>query len=308
MVSFYDRLAALARATPNFRGKGRLARALHRSMRASALARDPMREVTMRDGSRARWDLRDDAEAMACWLGEADDDVRDALLARVRPDAVVFDVGANVGWWTVPLARRLARAGGRVIAFEPVPANRARLEWAIAANAVGANVLVAPVALGDKPGELGMWLKSEETGAGSGTAALVTGDGPVHLRVPVVALDSWAAEFDITNCDLMKLDIEGAELMMLRGAERFIARTRPLIFGEFEAYWLSTFGATFLDVAAWASRNDYAMQRWDPVSNAFVVLDAVREGIQDVLLVPRTARSEARGEGARGEVEREGSS
>ena len=121
-MSLYDRLAALGRATPNFRGKGTLARALHARLRAAALAHDPMREVTMRDGSRARWDLRDDAEAMACWLGEADDDVRDALLARVKPDATVFDVGANVGWWTVPLARRLARGGGRVVAFEPVPA------------------------------------------------------------------------------------------------------------------------------------------------------------------------------------------
>lgn len=290
-MSLYDRLAALARATPNFRGKGTLARALHRRLRAGALARDPMREVVMRDGSRARWDLRDDAEAMACWLGEADDDVRDALLARVPRDATVLDVGANVGWWTVPLARRLAAGSGRVVAFEPVPANRARLEWAIAANGVRAQVQVAPVALGDAPGELGMWLKSEETGAGSGTAALVTGDGPSHLRVPVVTLDDWTAAQGLVRCDLMKLDIEGAELMMLRGAERFIATTRPLIFGEFEAYWLSTFGATFLDVAAWASRNGYAMQRWDPARKAFVALERADVGVQDVLLEPlRTAR------------------
>jgi len=285
-LTLYDRLAALGRATPNFRGKGSLARALHRRLSASAIARDPMRDVVMRDGSRARWDLRDDAEALACWLGEADDAVRDALLARVKRDAVVFDVGANVGWWSVPLARRLAPAGGRVVAFEPVPANRARLEWAVQANAVQGSVQVVPVALGDKPGELGMWLKSEETGAGSGTAALVTGSGPSHLRVPVVTLDQWTAEQGVRRCDLMKLDIEGAELMMLRGAERFVAETRPLIFGEFEAYWLSTFGVTFLDVAAWAARMDYRMLKWEPSQNRFVPLTAVAEGVQDVLLEP----------------------
>lgn len=283
-MSLYDRLAALGRATPHFRGKGRLARALHQRLRPGALAHDPMRDVTMHDGSLARWDLRDDAEALACWLGEADDDVRDTLLARVPSDAVVFDVGANVGWWTVPLARHLAPGGGRVIAFEPVPANRARLEWAIAANRVRANVQVAAVALGDAPGELGMWLKSEETGAGSGTAALVTGSGPSHLRVPVVTLDAWTAEQGITRCDLMKLDIEGAELMMLRGAERFVAETRPLIFGEFEAYWLSTFGATFLDVAAWAERMNYRMLKWEPAQGRFLPLLAVAVGVQDVLL------------------------
>jgi len=285
-VSLYDALAALGRATPNFRGKGRLARALHHRLRAGALARDPMRDVTMRDGSRARWDLRDDAEALACWLGEADDEVRELLLGLVADDAVVLDVGANIGWWTIPLARRLARRGGRVVAFEPVPANRARLEWAIAANAVQAHVEVAAVALGDQPGELGMWLKSEETGAGSGTAALVTGDGPTHLRVPVVTLDAWAAEHALTRCDLMKLDIEGAELMMLRGAERFIRETRPLIFGEFEAYWLSTFGATFVDVAEWAARMGYGMRRWDARAGGFVALERVEPGVQDVLLEP----------------------
>ena len=282
----YDRLAALGRATPSFRGKGRLARALHRRLRAHAIARDPMRDVIMRDGSRARWDLRDDAEALACWLGEADDDVRNALLARVTLDAVVFDVGANVGWWTVPLARHLAPGGGRVIAFEPVPANRARLEWAVQANAVQGSVQIVPVALGDKPGELGMWLKSEETGAGSGTAALVTGSGPTHLRVPVVTLDQWAAEQGVVRCDLMKLDIEGAELMMLRGAEQFVAATRPLIFGEFEAYWLSTFDSTFLDVAAWATRMNYRVLKWEPVEGRFVPLTEVAVGVQDVLLEP----------------------
>ncbi len=285
-MTLYDALAAASRALPPFRGKGTIARALHRRLRAGALDPDPLREVVMRDGTRARWDLRDDAEALACWLGEADDRVRDALLARVRPDAVVLDVGANVGWWTIPLARRLGPRGGGVIAFEPVPGNRARLEWALDANAVRAHVRLVPVALGDVRGELGMWLKSAETGAGSGTAALVTGDGPSHLRVPVVTLDEWAAEHPVARCDLMKLDIEGAELLMLRGAERFIAAHRPLIFGEFEAYWLTTFGHTFRDVAAWAARNGYAMERWDARAGRFDALGEVREGIQDVVLVP----------------------
>ena len=293
-MSLYDRLAALSRATPGFRGKGRLARALHQRLRYDDVARenrrdpmhDPMRDVVMRDGSRSRWDLRDDAEALAYWLGEADDEVRNALLARVKRDAVVFDVGANVGWWTVPLARHLSKRGGRVVAFEPVPANRIRLEWAIAANSVQGIVQVVPVALGDAPGELGMWLKSEETGAASGTAALVTGSGPSHLRVPVVTLDQWAADQGVRRCDLMKLDIEGAELMMLRGAEKFIAATRPLIFGEFEAYWLSTFGASFLDVAEWAGRMNYSMLRWAPSERKFVPLTLVSVGIQDVLLAP----------------------
>ena len=285
--SLYDLCAASARALPPFRGKGRLALALHRRLQRAALTGDPLREVTMRDGSRARWDLRDEAEAMACWLGEADDAVRDALLARVRPDAVVLDIGANVGWWTVPLARRVGARGGRVVAFEPVPANRARLDWAVAANGVARDVEVVPVALGDKPGELGMWLKSAETGATSGTAALVTGEGESHLKVPVMTLDTWEDAHPLPRCDLMKLDIEGAELLMLQGAERFVAKHRPLIFGEFEAYWLTTFGATFLDVAAWAERMNYRMLKWDARRARFEALEKAEVGVQVVLLEPK---------------------
>jgi hypothetical protein len=151
--SFYDAAAGLARALPSFRGKGRLARALHHRL-APAFAARPMRDVIMRDGSRARWDLRDDAEALAYWLGVADDAVRGELLGRIPPDSTVLDVGANVGWWTVPLARSLPR--GRVIAFEPVPANRERLEWALAANEVGSRVQVVAIALGEATGEFRM--------------------------------------------------------------------------------------------------------------------------------------------------------
>jgi FkbM family methyltransferase len=287
LASLAELLAGASRATPSFRGKGRVARALHRWLGPAAIACAPHREVAMRDGSRARWDLRDGAEALAWWLGIADDAVRETLLARIPADAVVFDVGANIGWWSVPLARHLARGGGRVIAFEPVPSNRARLEWALAANEIAAHVTVAAVALGEAPGELGMWFKGAETGADSGTAALVTGPGEAHLKVPVVRLDDWTREHAVTRCDLMKLDIEGAELMMLRGAEGFITRTRPLIFGEFEAYWLTTFGSSFLDVAAWAERMDYRILKWEPRRGRFLPLERIEVGVQDVLLEPR---------------------
>jgi FkbM family methyltransferase len=284
-ATLYRALARVTRALPPFRGKGRLARAAHARL-AGAIADDPVQEVTMRDGSRARWDLRDAAEAQAFWLGEADDAVRRALLARVAPDAVVLDVGANVGWWTIPLARALGPRGGRVVAFEPVPANRERLRWAIAANGVDRYVDLVDVALGERPGKLGMWLKSSQTGATSGTAALVTGAGPAHVTVAVHRLDDWARERALGRCDLVKLDIEGAELMMLRGAGDFLARTRPLVFGEFDDYWLGTFGASFPDVAEWAEANGYRILRWDARRLRFEPLARAEKGVQDVLLEP----------------------
>jgi hypothetical protein len=101
-----------------------------------------------------------------------------------------------------------------------------------------------------------------------------------------MTLDAWAAQHALERCDLIKLDIEGAELMMLRGAELFIQRHRPLIFGEFDDYWLSTFGASFIHVAAWAERMGYRILKWEAHAARFAELSEVRKGVQDVLLVP----------------------
>jgi FkbM family methyltransferase len=111
-----------------------------------------------------------------------------------KPDAVVLDVGANIGWWTIPLARRLARGGGRVVAFEPVPANRARLEWAIAANAVGAHVQVAAVALGDQPASSACGSRAKRRARAAAPPRSSPAMVRAHLRVPVVTLDAWTAE------------------------------------------------------------------------------------------------------------------
>ncbi len=261
-----DAAAGVCRALPHFRGKWRAVDIVRRLLDPLRGGADALCTVRMKDGSVMTWDVRDTAEGRAVWLGVWDDAVRAVVVARLPCDAVILDIGASVGAWTVPLARALGPTG-RVMAFEPVPANRARLEQAVAANAL-TRVSVSALALGDAERDVDMWLRSSLTGAKSGTAAVVAA-GTGHLTVHMQPMDDWAEHAALDRIDFIKLDVEGAELMVLAGAERTLARFRPLILAEFDDYWMSTHGLTPADAVRWAAAHDYRMMRWDRRARRF---------------------------------------
>ncbi|MBI3566676.1 MAG: FkbM family methyltransferase [Gemmatimonadetes bacterium] len=261
MPTLLDATAGAFRWLPGFPGKGRVALVIHRLLKRGASDAMNLRTVRMRDGSLLEWDLRDESEARAFWLGTYDDALRDRLLGVVDPRGVLFDAGANVGAWTIPLARHVMRGGGRVVAFEPVPENVSRLKAALARNAWNSVVDVEPIALGDRDQSAWLWLKRVSTGASTGTAALLAvceGD----LRVPEVRLDSWIRAHALERLDFLKLDVEGAELRVLAGAERTIAKFRPLVLAELDEYWLSTHGQSHTDAARWAAARGYEPLYW----------------------------------------------
>jgi FkbM family methyltransferase len=265
--SIFDAAASLCRRLPHFRGKWQVVDVVRPLLLRLRGHEDDRCTVRMKDGSLMTWDVRDASEGRAAFLGLWDDEVREAVWQRLAPNAVILDVGANVGAWAVPLARRLG-AGGRVYAFEPVPANRDRLERAVAQNALS-NVTVSPFALGDAEATVDMWLRTSVTGASSGTAALVpTGAG--HVTVTMRPMDAWVAQAALDRLDFMKLDVEGAELLVLAGAEQTVARFRPLILAEFDEYWMSTRGQSPADARQWAGEHRYRMMAWDRRQKRFV--------------------------------------
>jgi FkbM family methyltransferase len=150
-------------------------------------------------------------------------------LQKLPPDAVVMDVGANIGITTVMASR--AVPAGRVFAFEPGPTAFACLSATVAANALG-NCAIHNVGLGASAGELPFtetdFLAGSYVGGGAGA-------GP---KVRIRTLDVLAAEAGIQRLDLVKIDVEGFELDVLRGAAEAIARFRPRFVMEFNSYAL----------------------------------------------------------------------
>jgi FkbM family methyltransferase len=132
---------------------------------------------------------------------------------------VCWDVGANVGFYTLLLAR-LVGAEGRVFAFEPVPRNVELLRRHVEMNSYQ-NVRIFPCALGEFDGEMGF-----NPGPSNSMGHMAAG-GP--LKVSCSRADTLLAAGEVEAPDVMKIDVEGAEADVLRGACAAMER-RPIVF------------------------------------------------------------------------------
>jgi FkbM family methyltransferase len=155
--------------------------------------------------------------------------VHPAVLGFLQPGSVAIDVGANLGEWTVPFARKVGPAG-RVLTIEPAPRSAAALEATLAANALRQAEIVR-CAIGDHDG-VAQFAVPVVTSARTDTGTARIGPacaGQDALRVPLRSLDSLAAERGIARLDLIKIDVEGYERQVLDGAAAILDRHRPAL-------------------------------------------------------------------------------
>jgi FkbM family methyltransferase len=160
----------------------------------------------------------------------------------VRPGDVAYDVGANLGLYARYLVSTLQ--AGRVVSFEPVADNRALLLANLRLGGIEDRVTVMPLALADEDGEAEFQV--DDMQSASGTLSKVTGGeacvgrqnlglGPLTARVPVRRLDTLVAERGETGLplpDVIKIDVEGAEGLLLRGAADLLREHKPRLLVE----------------------------------------------------------------------------
>lgn len=157
--------------------------------------------------------------------------LRDAA-ALAGPDAVFFDVGANVGQHSLFLAPRVAR----VHAFEPWDQARIRLERNLAVNNV-ANVVLHPFGLGDASGEHPFFIPASAN-LGTGSFVPDVNANATGARLPVRRGDEVVAALAIDRVDVIKIDTEGFEVKVLAGLAGTLARDRPVVVFELsETTW-----------------------------------------------------------------------
>ena len=140
------------------------------------------------------------------------------LLAAIREGDIFFDVGANIGTVTLPVATAGAL---ECLAFEPERANAARLAENAELNGL-VNVTVIEAAVWSIAGDLGLRAGGP---VGSGTARVTAEVAEGHRRVPATTIDRLAGRGN-RSPDILKVDAEGAELEVLRGARETLAGAR----------------------------------------------------------------------------------
>jgi FkbM family methyltransferase len=178
------------------------------------LARNPAIAVQMFDGSTLVSDIRyyQTREVLATGLFEPT--ITRLFATLVNPGDVVFDVGSNVGYFTI-LASRLVGPSGRVFAFEPLAINTAFIRASIAANHLQ-NVEVVEAFCGKR--EQDTVRMTVPTPDNLGTGSLVGADHSANAcSVPTVTLSSFCRQRELNTIDFLKMDIEGAEVFAIPG-------------------------------------------------------------------------------------------
>jgi len=154
-----------------------------------------------------------------CWLGSYELSKQKRVIELVRPDMVCWDIGANVGYYTL-LFGELAGPKGTVFTFEPLPGNVDLLRRHIQMNECG-NVKVLAGALSDFDGDA-RFDPGQDASVGR-----IAREG--SLKVACWRADTLLATGEVEAPDVIKIDVEGAEADVLRGARHAMER-HPVIF------------------------------------------------------------------------------
>lgn len=199
---------------------------------------------------RGMWFSMPQLERAAFALGTYERHIVNTMTEHIRPGMTVYDVGANAGYLSLVLAR-IVGSEGRVCAFEPDPQNAKALQANTRNNGL-ANVSIIRKAVSDLTGivtfasfsySLVGHIAHEET---PGDATLI--------QVEAVSLDDFVFTQMQPKPDFIKIDVEGGEEQVLRGAERLLREARPLILAEVRA------GENWERVSGYMSSLDYSYQ------------------------------------------------
>ena len=181
-----------------------------------------------RRGLRLDLDLRDNLQRTLYFTGTYEPGLLALIEAELRPGDVMVDVGAHVGVHALTAARRLRDlgGGGRVIAFEPTEDSSAAIRAAAERNDLPVDVVRA--ALGEAEGTIEL-RGDPRYGTFDAGVRSQFGDGEVIATAPLLTFDGWAAGAGLDRLDLVKIDIEGAEILALRGMRETLRRLRPRV-------------------------------------------------------------------------------
>jgi FkbM family methyltransferase len=178
------------------------------------------------------------------WTGTYETDFATALANAVTPGAVCFDIGGWHGFYSGVMA--LAGAS-KVVVFEPLPANCARIRRVIGLNPELPIELIE-AAVADRPGRTEFQVMGQESMGKLAESPFQPGQTSTHqISVELVSLDDLLAQNRIAAPALMKIDVEGGELLVLRGAAELLRTFHPVLFIELHSPQLARDCRSFLE-------------------------------------------------------------
>ena len=183
-------------------------------------------------------------EDKGIWTGTYEIDFATLLAAQITPGSVAYDIGSWHGFFAGVMAAQGAR---EVHVFEPLPQNAERIRELIDLN-VAKSIRLHACAVGDHDTEMDLMVMPESSMAKLEASTFQAGQtSGTKVRVKLRSIDSVISSGEAPPPALMKIDVEGAEVMVLEGARDTIRRHRPVIFAEVHSASLLDQCRQFLD-------------------------------------------------------------
>jgi FkbM family methyltransferase len=182
------------------------------------------------------------------------------LEQRLKPGDVFIDIGANAGYFSL-IASKLVGSEGKVIAFEPNPSLARALQLNLVRSEAD-NVSVEQAACSNSDQPVSLYI-SPSSNSGKTSLFPTNAKSATHVIVPTTPLDAFAKKFSLDRIDMVKIDVEGAELLVLEGMEECLRRFRPQVILELEPALMAAAGTCLQDFFVFFNSCGYELQLLD---------------------------------------------
>lgn len=236
------------------------------------------RHVTRR-GNQYQLDLSDYQEWLIYFYCNSDSS--DHVLNYLGQSVHILDIGANIGQTSLNMFRKQKNKGLEpvIYAFEPYPRTFEKLQTNISLNK---NTGIRPynMGIGKQKGFLYMMQHSPSNSGGF----RMTSDKQNNVEVPVISLDEFVSENEISAIDFIKIDVEGFELEVLKGAWQTIRKFRPVIVFEYSVENILAQQGNIPEALDKLAENNYQIRTKEGVSDLKAILEL--EDQTDLICLP----------------------
>jgi FkbM family methyltransferase len=203
----------------------------------------------LESGSHYQWDINDPRTAVACLVATG---VYEPIETKIMKhfavhSKTIVDVGANIGYYTVELAKLLG-PNGQLLSFEPAATSFSQLRKNVDLNQIEDTVKLFQLGLSDSVSQAEIFLPQKSGSSAASLRNLHPEENFHSQTVNTTTLDFLFANLEVTSCDLIKIDVEGGELQVIKGAMSTIKKFKPVIFAELLRKWSEAFSYTPNDV------------------------------------------------------------
>lgn len=168
-----------------------------------------------------------------------------------------IDIGANIGLISLQMLKRFPKL--KIYAFEPSPHQYSLFKKTIQENTLSDKIILSEDAVSDTQSEVSFFIHNEANCSGDGFIDTGRGGDGTSINVKTIPLDIWWKNNEKPHIDLIKIDTEGAELFVLKGAKELIQECSPVIFFEMQEANYKVYRYTWKDIISFFDSINYVI-------------------------------------------------